>query len=232
MNSRLVLMILLCSTVGNVVGLDEKPDQCRPCEWGEYFLSWFNPSYYFWHESNVREIFSCAVKENNTKAVRAVICCAMGHEYILNSFFWYSMKKKGLEVAIKEGHSEIVEFLVRDGTVSNDGIFFIDKLIENEHKHKDPMALAKVMEKCGVLPYFADKGQWFNTFGQLVKSKGKFVKSKYLESGSKSEIVQYYLKTCEDDIEKKKKEIEKKLKEQAAREAKTKKFVHDFKSAE
>ncbi len=198
MNNRLVLMILLCSSMGNVVGLDEKEDLCSPCCSGEYCLKYLNLSFYTTSKNEVEAMFVDAVLENNLKEVRHTFCWFMG-----NNDDYHFIKKQALEIAIEEGYSKIVEFIVRNIKFNNfyDGIFFIDKLIENEHKHKNSVNLAKVMEKCGVLPY-------------RIRCDGKFTQSKYLKYDSDSEIVQYIMKknTKNDMQKKKKKEIEKKLK--------------------
>ncbi len=195
MNKRLVLIILLCSAIGNVVGLDEKEDQCRPCDSGESFLRYLNLSFYITSTNKVKTMFIGAVLENNLEVVRDTFCWFMG-----NNDDYHSINKQALEIAIEEGYSEIVEFIVRSVKFEGfyDGIFFIDKLIENEHKHKNPVDLVKVMEKCGVLPY-------------RIRCDGKLMQSKYLEHKSKSKVVQYVMEHNKLDMKEKITQLKKRV---------------------
>ena len=242
MNKRFVLMILLCSAVcyapdpNKLDSVYEKKDMCRPCEIGEYFSLFFSLKYSFFWNSSIEKAFLGAAKEGNIKEVRAIVCrsidslCCNRGRSIRND--WNNMNQEGLKIAIEEGNFEIAKFLlincrIRDDEsdydkvpVANDyKISIIDKLIENEHKYKDPVALAKIMKQRGVVPYFS-KEKYRNYVFSSSDYEGEFIESKHLKAGSKSEIVQYYLKECGDDIEKKKKEIEEKLKKQAKKDSK------------
>ena len=102
---------------------------------------------------------------NNIKTIIRIICCRPIDSIRYNDtggssvIYWNNMKKEALKIAIEEGKPDIVKLLLMNCKISDGDykISIIDKLIENEHKHKDPVALAKIMKQRGVVPYFAEE---------------------------------------------------------------------------
>ncbi len=175
MNNRLVLILLLCSTVGNVVGCGKK-DLTTKCGGIEYFRSFFNPKYYGKSKDEAIKEFLLALETDDIKTARTIICYNASKVFMQDSL--YSIMGDFLDQALEEGKSDFVKLLVRNGAFLDDccGMSWLEKLIDYENKHENPDDLARV---------FLENGANLSCF-----RFGK-VESEYLNSKSKSKVVQF-----------------------------------------
>ena len=161
--------------VGNVVNCGKR-DLTTKCGWMEYFFSFLNSDYYGKSKQEAIKDFLNALEKDDIKTARTIICYTLSFSYPTDPL--YNIMDDFLDRAIKEGKSDFVKLLVRNGPFLDDycGMSKLEKLIDYENKHENPEELAKVFLENGANLSFFHRGK---------------VESEYLNSKSKSKVVQF-----------------------------------------
>ncbi len=199
MNKQLVLMILLYSTMGNVVGCDNegelpdfnapykilrlglwlssKPDPSRPFGWIEYWKTWGKLHLDFKNLDNYLHMFSSIAENSSTDLEQYRVFI-----YTMSNCINVRKRSKArigfLKIAIKCKRQDLFKLLTnnygKELFYRHNGMRVLECFIENEDKYNEDKGVLK-----GMVDLSIDGGARLSYTKKTGRSTCELVKSKY-----------------------------------------------------